>query len=773
MPAGNDPNHRAADDALTLIGSEDIASLFHAMPIGIVCHDSDGSIMSVNPAAEEILGLTADQIRGRTSLDPRWRTIREDGSPFPGESHPAMVTLRTGQSIQNNVMGVFHPIENKTRWIHVSTTPFIRPGDEKPYRVIATFADITDRVEAEVRTKEMEKQLRLFVDHTPAAIALFDNQMNYLAVNKRWLEDHRLKQESIIGRNHYEIFPEIPQRWKDIHQRCLAGATESCDEESFPRADGSMDWVRWEIQPWKRPDESIGGIILFSEFITKQKHAEKALLEREEQYHLLFNQSLEAILLTEPYGRLIDANPAACRMFGWSIEELRELDRNSLIDTSDPRLAVAMAERGKTGKWSGELNLLHRDGSKIICEITTTIFLDKNGHPISTIIARDSSKRRQIEEALSVSEERFRLAMDATNDGLWDRNVVTGDVYYSPSYTRMLGYEPHEFKTMVRNWAELVHPEDLERLLAVNQACIDGQRDRFEMEYRFLCRDGSVKWVHGRAKVIGRDEKERALRVVGVNSDIQLRKMAEEALHRRETQLRNSQEAAKIGDWNWEILSGTVNWSEQTFRLFDKDPATFSPSMDYFLNRIHPEDRTARNTAIRNALEKDEPYHSLVRVINETGRQWVMEAFGLVERKEDGQPIRVAGTAQDITERKTAEDRLRESEDRFNQAFQFMPVGAWITTLDEGRFLALNMHFAEIFGYQEQELLGHLSSEFGIWVHPEDRTQVITRLKQGEAVHSFEMQVRRKNGDLGWMSYSGDLVTLNGETCLLWCRGHH
>ena len=154
--------------------------------------------------------------------------------------------------------------------------------------------DITARKQTEAALHERDEILRLFVEHSPAAIGMFDNEMRYVAVSRRWLSDYGLGDRNIIGRSHYEIFPEIPQRWRDIHRRCLAGATEHCDEDPFVRADGRTDWVKWEICPWRKADGAIGGIIIFSELVTARKQAEEALRESSSQLQTLSRRVLEA-----------------------------------------------------------------------------------------------------------------------------------------------------------------------------------------------------------------------------------------------------------------------------------------------------------------------------------------------------------------------------------------------------------------------------------------------------------------------------------------------
>src|SRR5580698_6523868 len=114
--------------------------------------------------------------------------------------------------------------------------------------------DITAHKRAADTLREREEQLRLYAEHSPVAVAMLDREMCYLVASRRWIEDFRLGDRAIIGHSHYEIFPDLPERWRAIHQRCLAGAVERCEEDPFVRADGTTDWLRWEVRPWHRAD---------------------------------------------------------------------------------------------------------------------------------------------------------------------------------------------------------------------------------------------------------------------------------------------------------------------------------------------------------------------------------------------------------------------------------------------------------------------------------------------------------------------------------------
>ncbi len=122
-----------------------------------------------------------------------------------------------------------------------------------------------------------EERLRLFVDSAPAAIAMLDRDMRYLAVSRRWLTDYGLGDGNVIGRSHYEVLPDLPERWKVVHQRCLRGEVETCDRDSFRRADGAVEWVRWEMHPWHAASGKIGGLLVSSERITERVRLEAQL----------------------------------------------------------------------------------------------------------------------------------------------------------------------------------------------------------------------------------------------------------------------------------------------------------------------------------------------------------------------------------------------------------------------------------------------------------------------------------------------------------------
>ena len=155
------------------------------------------------------------------------------------------------------------------RWMH-GLGRALRDSAGRIVSMTGINLDVTARKQAEQRLRESEEQFRLFFDSAPAAVAMFDRDMRYLAVSRRWLGCFDLP-DDVIGRCHYDVFPNLPERWRQTNDRCLAGATESAEEDRFERADGAVQWLKWQVLPWCTALGDVGGIIILCEDITESR----------------------------------------------------------------------------------------------------------------------------------------------------------------------------------------------------------------------------------------------------------------------------------------------------------------------------------------------------------------------------------------------------------------------------------------------------------------------------------------------------------------------
>ncbi|SJZ40616.1 PAS domain S-box-containing protein [Trichlorobacter thiogenes] len=246
-----------------------------------------------------------------------------------------------------------------------------------------------------------EEKLRLFVEYAPAALAMFDQEMRYLYASRRWLTDYQLGDRNLRGISHYDIFPEIPERWKELHRRCLAGEALTSDADRFIRADGSVQWLRWEIRPWFCNAGDVGGIVIFSEDITKVKQAEDVL----RRYELLSKHSRDiALFVRRGDGRILEANDAAVRTYGYSREELLKLTILDLRDADHVHFAYSQMEEADTHGILFETVHCHKDGSTFPVEVSCC-GVDIGDDRILLSLVRDISKRKASEDELKRNAE--------------------------------------------------------------------------------------------------------------------------------------------------------------------------------------------------------------------------------------------------------------------------------------------------------------------------------------------------------------------------------
>jgi len=247
-----------------------LQAMIENFPGGIALIDRDHRLAASNKLYRTLLDLPEWLFSSpRPPLETlvRFRAKRGDYGPGPVEDVVA-ARLRT---LLSPVPNIDERQELTGKVLEIRCVPI--PGGAH----LNTYVDVTDRRQAELELRRAHATLEAFIKHAPAAVAMFDTQMRYVAHSDRWLQDYNLPDESLIGRYHYDVFPEIPEHWKAKHQRCLKGATESSPEEYFRRADGSTNVIRWEVRPWYLEDKSIGGIMMLTEEISERKRLEQQL----------------------------------------------------------------------------------------------------------------------------------------------------------------------------------------------------------------------------------------------------------------------------------------------------------------------------------------------------------------------------------------------------------------------------------------------------------------------------------------------------------------
>lgn len=384
----------------------------------------DGTIIEINRSALDFGGFSIDDVRDKKFWETPWWNWSDD---ICNGIRDSLVKASSGDFIryETKVMGKGGKVLN----LDFSIKP-IRDDNGDIALLIPEGRDITDRVRAESLLKTNEEQLRLFVKHTPAAIAMFDNDMRYMVASDRWYSDYNIKGIDIIGMSHYEVFPEIEKmpEWKEIHWRCLAGESLKSDRDRFERLDGAVDWNRWEIHPWRRSDGSIGGIIMFTEVITERVEMENRLRDEREKLQRYLDIAGNMFVVINRDHRVEMVNRRGCEITGYNENEIIGKDWFDLTLPQEIREDIkktfdALIHGEYELRRYGENDIITKDGLRRTIAWHNSVIRDDNGAITGTLssgmdITDMKAAEKEIVKLNTDLEERVRLRTAELNDAV-------------------------------------------------------------------------------------------------------------------------------------------------------------------------------------------------------------------------------------------------------------------------------------------------------------------------------------------------------------------
>jgi PAS domain S-box-containing protein len=286
---------------------------------------------------------------------------------------------------------------------------------------VALHQAAKQQTQAEQALREQEERLRLFTLYAPVSVAMFDKAMRYLALSQRWADDYHLGSiENVLGKSHYDVFPNIPERWRQIHQRGLAGQSQKCEDDSDELPDGSQQYLRWEVQPWFDSNNNVNGILIFVEDVTNKKLIETALRESEQQFRATFDQAAVGIAYVAPDGSWLQVNHKLCQIVGYRQEELRQCTFQQITYPADLDKDLDYVQQMLTGQiqtYTMEKRYIHKNGSPIWINLTVALVREADGQPkyfISVVEDINERKLAQLnEQFLLILDQQIRRLPDA------------------------------------------------------------------------------------------------------------------------------------------------------------------------------------------------------------------------------------------------------------------------------------------------------------------------------------------------------------------------
>jgi PAS domain S-box-containing protein len=448
------------------------------------------------------------------------------------------------------------------------------------------------------------------------------------------------------------------------------------------------------------------GFVCVAKDISERKQAEAALRESEKSYRDLFENAQDAIYVHDLNGTYISVNQATEKLAGYTRNEIIGKNFSDFMGPEDvERIRANLKSKLEgTGMTAYEVEVRAKGGRTVPVEVSTRLIY-QNGTAVGVQgMARDVTARKQVEEELRKSREQYELAVKGSNDGLWDWNMLTNEVYFSPRWKSMLGYEDDEFENCFASWEAAIHTDDHARALATIDAYVDGRTPQYALEHRLRHKDGTYLWILARGAIL-RDANGKPYRMSGSHTDITERKRAEQALQESEARYRLLVETlpAIIYHVDANPPYSPLYISANILSLgYSVDEWYTIP--DLWVSSLHPDDRerVLRETeaAMRSGAETEYEY----RVIARDGSVIWLHDRGHLVTDSAGKHI-WQGVMLDITERKHAEEGAKESEERYRLLFESNPQPMWVYDLETLAFLAVNESAVNHYGYSREDFL--------------------------------------------------------------------
>ncbi|MGC1585971.1 MAG: PAS domain S-box protein [Rhodomicrobium sp.] len=622
----------------------------------------------------------------RQLCEATFQRVAREGGDFESECR----VLRPGGSV---------------RWLHImgGATEDALGG---PRRIAGAVRDITEQ-KSIASLKESAEQLRLFVEQAPVAIAMFDRQMRYLAASQRWMTSYGLNRRGLIGSSAFATVQNVPDAWKEVLQRAIAGEVLSGDQDPAVLGDGQTHWLRWEARPWRTSNGSTGGIVVFTDDVTARVKAERALRESREDL-----DRAQAVARTGSWRLDVNRNELT-----WSAETYRifgvqagtPLTYESFLDTVHPgdrefvdrswNAAVAGAPYdiehrivalGET-RWVRERAELEHDAERLLGGFGTV---------------QDITDKKLAEEELFRLQRLTQLISDRAPDAIFLTDESGRITYANPEAEHLFEFGSKEM--LSQDLHNLLHHHHASGEVFPRDECPmakfqDAGATVRNHEDVFFRKDGSPVDVSCSFAPLERESNRSG--GVFVVRDISAEKAARAALRESEERLRLSNEAAGIGTFTLDLVANRAYYSVELATMLGF-PGVRTASIEDAFRRVHRDDVARVRAQFEGGLSGAGGGQIKMdfRFVRPGGEIRWMTWIGRVEfrdRPKGREPFRVAGACVDITDRKRADEAAAQL-----AAIVASSSDAIIGTAVDGTVTSWNEAAARLYGYSYEEMIG-------------------------------------------------------------------
>ena len=743
---------RKAADASTAAQSQ-LAAIVESTSDAVIGFDNTGRIFSWNPAAERLFGYTADEAIGRNAdllvaplgQIPSGETARGAFDLALGGERFASDTRRVAKD--GTVIDV------------ALTATQIRDREGRVLGVSAIMRDIRERRRSELALRQSEDRLQRFVTDAPAAIAMLDRGMNYIAASRRWVDAYGLDPANFIGRFHYELHPDLPPHYKDVHKRALAGEVVRAEEEFLPLRDGTLRWVRWEVRPWHEANGNVGGIVILSDDVTARVEMVRDL--RESRQNLARAQSIGRIgsWRLDVTRNALDWSEENHRIFGVRPGKPMSYDGFLAIVHPDDRAFVDEAwKRALAGE---AYDIEHRivvDGAIRWVRERAELEFGPQGRLLGGFgTTQDITEKKEAEARLAEREAQLRFALSGARAAAWRWNIRTGEQQWSPEGYVLHGRDPALGSPSYADWMSCLHPDDRVPLEDVLARAAKQSDPSFRSEYRVVLPSGEVRWLASLGRIeFGADGA--AISMSGINLDVTERRRTQEALALAKQQLEAHIDNSPLAVIEFDREFRVVRWSAGAERLFGWSAAEVCGKLVTDLRWVHEADSVAV-TDIMERMKTGDSFRNVTvnRNYRKDGSIADCQWYNSAVYDAQGNLASILSSVLDVTERNRAERELRKSEERLRMSTEAGGIGTFTVDVPSGN-AEFSPETSVMVGFPAMS--GAPISEVFARVHRDDLAMVrqhyeaaLDPLRGGHL--RVELRFVQPGGAVRWMTWSG------------------
>ncbi len=712
----------------------------------------DGVFVDCNPATVKMLGYRNKEMFLDTHPSELSPEHQPDGKPsFKKANEMIAIALKKGSHrfewYHKKHSGEVFPVEVLLTTISLDEENFIH----------VVWRDITERKQVEKALRESEQKNRILIDMAPDSFFQGDMDGNLIRVNAKACELTGYTEEELLTFNISELFNIKSLSEKPLRYDLLDTGSVLTTERQMQRKDGSAVYI--EMNSRLMPD---GTYQSFIRDISDRIRFQERLKEREALFRNLFEKNQAVMILIEPEnGEIIDVNKAACSYYGWSREEMLTKNIKQINTLSDSEVQEEM--KRALNHQQNYFEFKHRlaDGSIRNVEVYSGAVKIYQRKLLYSLVF-DITERKQAEKRLEESENKLRLIVEGTPNLFFYMQDKNGDLsYISPSVEKITGRSVEEWKKR-KDWFLTDNPfNDLVKDATrkhLNGETTDGpiiaeieHADNYpillEIYENIVFEDGTVQGLQG------------------VAHDITQRYKAEEALKKSEKSFRLLFESSPLG----------IYFATPEGKILDGNRAMLdilgSPSLEATKQinvlTFPPLVKNGFAASFKKCVREKRTHLFEVSYTSKWGKKILLSSYIVPLTDAQGKVEKVYTLMQDITERKQAEERIKESEERFRMAFYTSPDAITISSVTNGKYLDVNDGFTNITGYAKEEALGKTVSDLDIWHENKERIRFVKELKKNKVVHNLEVRFHIKSGGIVFGLLSATLIQLNREKVIL------